>query len=99
MAARMATGMGLHTVEQYKSLTVDLAEHQKRLFFCLYMMDRVVSLALGRPFAIQDDDITVEPFADVDDENIQPDGIIPSTKLEPSTMAIPLHILALRTIA
>lgn len=72
----MATGMGLHTVEQYKSLTVDLAEHQKRLFFCLYMMDRyvrrrvwdiimltiysVVSLALGRPFAIQDDDITVE---------------------------------------
>ncbi|PCH04787.1 Transcription factor [Penicillium occitanis (nom. inval.)] len=99
MAARMATGMGLHTAEQYKSLTVDLAEHQKRLFFCLYMMDRVVSLALGRPFAIQDDDITVEPFADVDDENIQPDGIIPSTKLEPSTMAIPLHILALRTIA
>lgn len=42
MAARMATGMGLHTVEQYKSLTVDLAEHQKRLFFCLYMMDRYV---------------------------------------------------------
>lgn len=40
MAARMATGMGLHTVEQYKSMTVDIAEHQKRLFFSLYMMDR-----------------------------------------------------------
>lgn len=42
MAARMATGMGLHTADQYKSLTVDLAEHQKRLFFCLYMMDRYI---------------------------------------------------------
>ncbi|QKX60560.1 uncharacterized protein TRUGW13939_07705, partial [Talaromyces rugulosus] len=99
MAARMATGMGLHAADQYKNLTVDVAEHQKRLFFSLYMMDRVVSLTLGRPFAIQDDDITVEPFADTDDENIRPEGITPSTKLEPSTMAIPLHILALRNIA
>jgi hypothetical protein len=43
--------------------------------------------------------LNFQPFADADDENIRPDGIIPSTKLEPSTMAIPLHILALRCIA
>lgn len=42
---------------------------------------------------------SVQPFADADDENILPDRIMPSTKLEPSTMAIPLHILALRKIA
>lgn len=78
----------------------------------------VVSLALGRPFAIQDDDITVEvslrdqtfvfnsilikavqPFADADDENIKPEGIVSSNTLEPPTTAIPLHILALRKIA
>ncbi|KAJ5981040.1 hypothetical protein N7481_008338 [Penicillium waksmanii] len=99
VAARMATGMGLHTSEVYQSLAVDVAEQQKRIFFSLYMMDRVVSLALGRPFAIQDDDITVEPFADADDENINPNNIKPSIKLEPSTMAVPLHILALRRIA
>ncbi|KAJ5786553.1 uncharacterized protein N7503_011765 [Penicillium pulvis] len=99
VAARMATGMGLHTAEVYQSLAVDAAEQQKRIFFCLYMMDRVVSLALGRPFAIQDDDITVEPFSDVDDENIKPDGITSTINLEPSTMAVPLHILALRRIA
>lgn len=40
MAARMATGMGLHTSDVYQSLAVDVAEHQKRLFFSLYMMDR-----------------------------------------------------------
>ncbi|KAJ5948053.1 hypothetical protein N7466_001068 [Penicillium verhagenii] len=75
VAARMATGMGLHTADVYQSLPVDAAEQQKRIFFCLYMMDRVVSLALGRPFAIQDNDITVEPFSDVDDENIKPDAL------------------------
>ncbi|KAJ5088963.1 hypothetical protein N7532_007647 [Penicillium argentinense] len=99
VAARMATGMGLHTSEIYQALPVDVAEQQKRIFFSLYMMDRVVSLALGRPFAIQDDDITVEPFADADDENIKPDAIAPSHSLEPSPMAVPLHILALRKIA
>ncbi|KAJ5907274.1 uncharacterized protein N7473_004190 [Penicillium subrubescens] len=99
VAARMATGMGLHTSDIYQTLALDNAEQQKRLFFSLYMMDRVVSLALGRPFAIQDDDITVEPFADADDANIQPDGIVASSTLEASTMAVPLHILALRRIA
>ncbi|KAL4949083.1 fungal-specific transcription factor domain-containing protein [Aspergillus filifer] len=99
VAARMAIGMGLHTREIYDSLTPDAADYQKRLFFSLYMMDRVVSMALGRPFAIQDDDITVEPFADTDDENITPDGILPTRKLGPSSMAVPLHILQLRRIA
>lgn len=44
VAARMATGMGLHTSEVYQSLAVDAAEHQKRIFFSLYMMDRYVSI-------------------------------------------------------
>lgn len=40
VAARMATGMGLHTDEVYQTLAVDVAEQQKRIFFSLYMMDR-----------------------------------------------------------
>lgn len=42
VAARMAIGMGLHASDTYKSLAVDVAEYQKRLFFSLYMMDRYV---------------------------------------------------------
>ncbi|KAK2774199.1 hypothetical protein FQN53_003738 [Emmonsiellopsis sp. PD_33] len=38
-------------------------------------------------------------FSDVDDEQIHPDGIMPSNRLEPSSMAVPLHILGLRNIA
>ncbi|KAL3478863.1 fungal-specific transcription factor domain-containing protein [Aspergillus californicus] len=97
VAARMAIGMGLHTREVYEPLPADIADYQKRLWFSLYMMDRVVSMALGRPFAIQDDDIT--PFADADDENITPEGIRPTANLSPSSMAVPLHILDLRKIA
>lgn len=41
----------------------------------------------------------VQPFTDADDENIKPDRIIPRDPLQPSSMAVPLHILALRRIA
>ncbi|KAG2420373.1 hypothetical protein HFD88_005174 [Aspergillus terreus] len=99
VAARMAIGMGLHTATTYESLPTDIAEYRKRILFSLYMMDRVVSMALGRPFAIHDDDVDVAPFADVDDENIHPDGIVPHDGLQPSSMAVPLHILSLRKIA
>ncbi|KAK2738013.1 hypothetical protein FQN55_000819 [Onygenales sp. PD_40] len=56
-------------------------------------------MATGRPFAIQDHDIDIGYFSDVDDEQIHPDGIMPSNRLEPSSMAVPLHILGLRNIA
>ncbi|KAI1869750.1 uncharacterized protein JN550_005731 [Neoarthrinium moseri] len=99
MAARIAIGMGIHSSSTYKAFTVDEAERRKRLFFSIYMMDRVVSVALGRPFALHDDDIDVSPFADVDDDDITPTGIRPRQSLQLSLMAVPLHILALRRIA
>lgn len=75
VAARMAIGMGLHTSSSYLNLPVDVVEYRKRIFFSLYMMDRcvpqipsshslttirVVSMALGRPFAMHDDDIDIQ---------------------------------------
>ncbi|KAM0809246.1 putative Fungal-specific transcription factor domain-containing protein [Seiridium cardinale] len=108
LAARLAVGMGLHTSSTYETLPVDVAEKRKRLFFSIYMMDRVVSMALGRPFALHDDDIDVQvrlkdftlmPFADADDENIHADGIHPGDPFKPSLMVVPLHILRLRKIA
>ncbi|KAL2670312.1 hypothetical protein Neosp_014779 [[Neocosmospora] mangrovei] len=99
MAARIALGMGLQSSSSCEGLPVDVIEKRKRVFFSLYMMDRVVSTALGRPFAVHDDDIDILPFTPVDDENIKPDGIQPQTSLNPSIMAIPLHILALRRIS
>jgi hypothetical protein len=40
-----------------------------------------------------------QPFQDVDDEFIHADSISPQNPLQPSLMAVPLHILSLRRIA
>ncbi|CAK7232012.1 hypothetical protein SCUCBS95973_008118 [Sporothrix curviconia] len=102
MAARVALGCGLHTASTYDKLPTDVAEQRKRIFFSIYMMDRVASMALGRPFALHDDDIDVEPFAASDGPSISPNstGIDASDlALQPSLLSVPLHILALRQIA
>ncbi|KAH7127830.1 fungal-specific transcription factor domain-containing protein [Dactylonectria estremocensis] len=99
LAARIALGMGLHTSKTYEGLSHDVIQRRKRVFFSIYMMDRVVSMALGRPFALHDDDIDVTPFVDVDEEDVTPEGIQAPNSLNPSLMAIPLHILALRRIS
>ncbi|KAL2858466.1 fungal-specific transcription factor domain-containing protein [Aspergillus pseudoustus] len=99
IAARLALGMGLHTSSTYDNLPVDVQETYKRVFFSIYMMDRVVSVALGRPFALNDDDIDVTPFAPADEETINPTSIPPTNPLHPPIMSVPLHILSLRRIA
>ncbi|ETS74584.1 hypothetical protein PFICI_13068 [Pestalotiopsis fici W106-1] len=99
MAARLAIGLGLHTAAAYKNLPFDVANMRKRLFFSIYMMDRVASMALGRPFALQDDDIEIEPFAEADDKDINAYGVLNQESLETPMMAVPCHILKLRRIA
>jgi hypothetical protein len=58
-AARLAIGMGLHCDQTLQGLPNDQVERRKRLFFSVYMMDRLVSITLGRPFAIHEDDIDI----------------------------------------
>lgn len=100
LAARMAAGMGLHASSSYGACSFAVAQRRKRIFFSIYMMDRVVSIALGRPFALHDDDIDVDPFLDTDDlvnPGIQDISLL--NNFRPSALAVPLHILALRRIA
>ena len=102
MAARVALGCGLHTASTYDKLPRDVAEQRKRIFFSIYMMDRVASMALGRPFALHDDDIDVEPFLAVETTNLATNLTemdVNDPTLQPSILCVPLHILALRRIA
>ncbi|CAK7264688.1 hypothetical protein SEPCBS57363_001207 [Sporothrix epigloea] len=103
MAARVALGCGLHTASAYDKLPTDVAEQRRRIFFCIYMMDRVASIALGRPFALHDDDIDVEPFSSCEDTSLsistESTSLGSSITLQPSLLSVPLHILALRRIA
>ncbi|KAK1486452.1 cytochrome P450 [Colletotrichum tamarilloi] len=80
-------------------LPADVSEKRKRLFFSVYMMDRVVSMALGRPFAINEDDIDVTPFAVEDESDVGAQIDLPENSFKPSILTVPLHILELRQIA
>lgn len=99
-AIRLAIGLGLHAPNaSAKELPMDVQEYRKRIFWSLYMADRVVSISLGRPLGIRDDDIEVDLFSAVDDECIFPDKILPQPQLRESDLTVPLHVLALRKIA
>lgn len=60
MIARMAFNLGLHRCpsrfSHFKPLEIEI---RRRLFFCIYCLDRILSQSLGLPLAIQDSDIDV----------------------------------------
>ncbi|KAF2653249.1 hypothetical protein K491DRAFT_603275 [Lophiostoma macrostomum CBS 122681] len=73
IAARMCFELGLHRETSYPlkdhdTLMVDetaLAQHEaqevrRRCFWCVFCLDRVVSITLGRPLALHIEDIDVE---------------------------------------
>ncbi|TCD62493.1 hypothetical protein EIP91_006814 [Steccherinum ochraceum] len=65
---RLAQDVGAHRRKVYQlSSTVD-QELWKRAFWVLVSMDRAMSMTLGRPCAIQDEDFDVELPVECDDE-------------------------------
>ncbi|KAK0467828.1 fungal-specific transcription factor domain-containing protein [Desarmillaria tabescens] len=82
-AMRMAQDLGAHRKQRPGMLPSAEEELLKRAFWVLVCMDRIVSMALGRPCAIQEEDIVADLPIDCDDEYwdsafVQPSGV-PST--------------------
>ncbi|KEQ71034.1 hypothetical protein M436DRAFT_74762 [Aureobasidium namibiae CBS 147.97] len=98
-AARLALGMGLHCESTYQSLSNAQAIRRKRLFFSIYMMDRLVSITLGRPFAIHEDDVDISHFAIEACEELDHSPSAPSSTLCKPPLTVTEHILRLRKIA
>ncbi|CAN6667529.1 hypothetical protein TRVA0_039S01002 [Trichomonascus vanleenenianus] len=68
-AMRAAVEVGLHRKQPVMRDKDPLAllEFEKRLFWSIYSLDRRLSLMLGRPYAIPDEDIDVQLPIDVDE--------------------------------
>jgi hypothetical protein len=98
-AARLAIGMGFHCEAAYHGLPREDVARRQRLFFSIYMMDRLVSITLGRPFSLHEDDIDINPFAIEIDEGLDADPDVPQSTLCQPPLAITAHILRLRKIA
>ncbi|KAK0206049.1 fungal-specific transcription factor domain-containing protein [Desarmillaria ectypa] len=82
-AVRMVQDLGAHRKQRPGKLPTAKEELLKRAFWVLVCMDRIVSMALGRPCAIQEEDIVADLPIECDDEYwssafVQPPGV-PST--------------------
>ncbi|KAF3812185.1 Pyrimidine pathway regulatory protein 1 [Colletotrichum gloeosporioides] len=100
LALRLAVGMNLHRVETIASKEALEAEMCKRLFWCVYTMDRGISMSLGLPLGIQDADITMPlPLSLSDDVLANPSQETPlSFGPDVNDLSTFLHIIELRRI-
>uniref|UniRef100_A0A0W0F023 Xylanolytic transcriptional activator regulatory domain-containing protein n=1 Tax=Moniliophthora roreri TaxID=221103 RepID=A0A0W0F023_MONRR len=64
---RLAQDMGAHRRQISPRLTVE-AELMKRAFWTLVCIDRVVSASMGRPCAVQDEDLDLDMPIECDDD-------------------------------
>ena len=76
VALRSALRMGLHRAAPGKFDPLE-AETRKRVFWVVRKMDIYIGAMLGLPQTLSDDDIDQEFPAEVDDEFISKDGILP----------------------
>lgn len=91
-ASRICVEMGLHRELFYKvpaarinnlsrDAVVEDIEIKRRCFWCVVAMDRIASITLGRPLAIQLDDIDTElPQAGLTTDAMTPDGPLSPTE-------------------
>jgi len=71
-----------------------IRDMRRRLWWCVYSFDRLVSTCVGRPFGITDQVITTEWPSVLDDKDITTEGFLASiTSLYPAS-ASPIRDLA-----
>ncbi|KAF5011083.1 hypothetical protein FDECE_2787 [Fusarium decemcellulare] len=77
-----------------------IRDMRRRLWWCTYSLDRLVSTCVGRPFGISDQVITTELPSLLDDEYITPTGLLdpPSDQIQPSYKHVAHHYFRLRLL-
>ncbi|KAI5306876.1 Fungal specific transcription factor [Ascosphaera pollenicola] len=107
MLVRRERMMRNGSLNNRESLKIDTKERgrrewirdlRRRLFWCCYALDRLVSTCVNRPFAIPDSVITTEFPSLLDDKYITREGIIPAPKGAPSYKLSALHYVRLRLL-
>ncbi|GAP89457.1 putative finger protein [Rosellinia necatrix] len=70
IVVRHVQALGLHRRSRPADADCIRYEYRKRLFWCVYINDRILSSMFGRPLAIHDDDIDQDECALANDEDI-----------------------------
>lgn len=73
-------------------------DFRRRLWWCTYSFDRLVSTCVGRPFGITDQVVTTEFPSLLDDKYITPNGFLEPPAGEPSYKHAAYHYFRLRLL-
>ncbi|KAF8798778.1 hypothetical protein BYT27DRAFT_7202472 [Phlegmacium glaucopus] len=76
-AAHIAVTLRLHEEAAYEGLDPIECEVRKRIFWLLFGADKSMSILLGRPICLRDEDCTVHFPQELDDEYITPSAYLP----------------------
>jgi hypothetical protein len=74
LALRMAVNMGMHRSVSTESLHPHVRELRNRLWWSVYIAERLFSVEMGRPLAIDDSEIDVSFPVDIPELNINGQG-------------------------
>ncbi|KAJ3936890.1 MAG: fungal-specific transcription factor domain-containing protein [Lentinula lateritia] len=98
-AVRRAQDLGLHLSGRHLPLTHFEREYRRRVWWCVYGLDRVLSISLGRPSGTHEDDYDVELPSELDDAQLAAlrDGTFPSNSV-PSKKSYMIGFVALLRI-
>nr|GAT50591.1 predicted protein [Mycena chlorophos] len=76
-AAHIAVTLRLHEEAAYAGLDPIEAEVRRRVFWLLFGADKSMSILLGRPICLRDEDCTLHFPKELDDEYITPSAYLP----------------------
>ncbi|KAF4587488.1 positive regulator of purine utilization [Ophiocordyceps camponoti-floridani] len=102
VAVRLAVDLGLHREDGgdagpgSEPRRAWMRDMRRRLWWCTYSLDRLVSTCVGRPPGISDQDITTQLPSLVDDDGITPLGLV--SELGPSYKRVAHHYFRLRML-
>ncbi|KAH8703860.1 fungal-specific transcription factor domain-containing protein [Talaromyces proteolyticus] len=110
IAVRLCMEMGLHrrsrqeesVAQGLEAGKISLAvEVRKRTFWCLYNLDRIISVTLGRPVALRDEDIdiTLPTAFDIDNLSLEEltQEVVVTENLQKTSPF--LHLISIRRLA
>ncbi|KAL4923711.1 transcription factor domain-containing protein [Aspergillus undulatus] len=100
LALQLALGIDLHRKESLRGQTVVQAEMAKRVFWCVYVMSCSMSINMGRPLGIREDDITTPLPLPLSDDQLNETFSPPDPPLLPQVTDTStfIHIIQMRKI-
>ncbi|KAI9443253.1 fungal-specific transcription factor domain-containing protein [Lactarius indigo] len=86
-AAHIAVTLRMHEESSYDGLDLIECEVRRRTFWLLFGADKSMSILLGRPICLRDEDCTVHFPKELDDEYITPSAYLPQPHGKPSLVS------------